>query len=72
MDLFGIFGYKVSLFGNIVIEIFYNMTFMSKMIISLLHVMAIRWSSFHLSSCIKSYNFHLVNIRQNTIFIIIY
>jgi hypothetical protein len=54
MDLFGIFGYKVSLFENNVIEFLYNMTFMSKMIINLLSLVAARWSSFHSPNCIKS------------------
>jgi hypothetical protein len=46
MDLFVIVGYKVA-FGNNVVEFFYNMIFISKMIINLLNLVAIRWSSFH-------------------------
>jgi hypothetical protein len=44
MGFFGIVDYKVVLFGNNVIEVFYNMTFTSKMIINLLSLMAIKWS----------------------------
>ncbi len=54
MNIFGINGYKVFLFGNNVIEKNYNMTFMSKMIINLLSLVATRWGSFHPPSCIKS------------------
>jgi len=54
MNIFGINGYKVVLFGNNVIEKNYNMTFMSKMIINLLSLVATRWSSFHPPSYIKS------------------
>jgi hypothetical protein len=52
MDLFGIDGYKVVLFGNNVNKKNYNMTFMSKMIINLLSLVATRWNSFHPPSCI--------------------
>ncbi len=44
---------KLFLFGNIVIQKIYNMTFTSKLIISLLSLVAISWSSFHPTSCIK-------------------
>ncbi len=47
MDLFRIVGYKVFKFENNVIEFLNNMTFMSKMIINLLSLVAVRWSSFH-------------------------
>jgi hypothetical protein len=45
---------KFFLFENNVIEKNYNMTFVSKMIINMLSLVAIRWSSFHPPSCIKS------------------
>jgi len=54
MDFFGIVGTKLFLFGNNVIEFFYNMTFTSKMIINLLNLVAIKWILFHPPSCIKS------------------
>jgi hypothetical protein len=47
-------GTKLFLFGNNVIEKLYNMTFMSKMILNLLSLVATKWSSFHPPSCIKS------------------